>query len=51
MIAEIEALMKDDTAGDPISGIKWTRKTTEKISHQPRRIRIWVGPSPDYSRR
>ena len=27
--------MKDDTAGDPLSGIKWTRKTTEKISHQP----------------
>ena len=45
MIVEIEALMKDDTAGDPISGIKWTRKTTEKISHQLRRIRIWVGPS------
>ncbi len=37
--------MKDDTAADPISGIKWTRKTTEKISHQLSRIRIWVRPS------
>lgn len=27
MNAEIKRLMKDDTAGDPISGIKWTRKT------------------------
>ena len=24
--------MKHDTAGDPISGLKWTRKTTEKIA-------------------
>lgn len=45
MIAEIEKLMRDDTAGDPISGIKWTRKTSEKISRQLRRVRIWVSPS------
>lgn len=24
--------MEHDTAGDPISGLKWTRKTTEKIA-------------------
>ena len=24
--------MKPDTAGDPINGLKWTRKTTRKIS-------------------
>lgn len=45
MIAEIEKLMRDDTAGDPISGIKWTRKTTEKISRQLRRLAIWVSAS------
>jgi len=45
VIAEIEKLMRDDTAGDPISGIKWTRKTSEKISRQLRRLRIWVSAS------
>ena len=42
MIAEIQKLMKDDIAGDPISGIKWTRKSGEKISRQLRRVGIWV---------
>jgi len=32
ILDEIRALMKCDTAGDPISGLKWTRKTTKKIS-------------------
>jgi hypothetical protein len=45
VIAEIEKLMRDDTAGDPISGIKWTRKTSDKISRQLRRVRIWVSAS------
>jgi hypothetical protein len=26
--------MKDETAGDPITGLKWTRKTTEKLAHE-----------------
>ena len=26
--------MESETAGDPISGLKWTRKTTDKISKQ-----------------
>ena len=26
--------MKYETAGDPISGLKWTRKTTEKIADE-----------------
>ncbi len=30
----IEALMKRDTAGDPISGLKWTRKTTQKVADE-----------------
>lgn len=37
--------MMDDTAGDPISGIKWARKAAEKISVQLHRMGIWVGPS------
>ena len=32
MIEKIEELMKYETAGDPISGLLWTRKTREKIS-------------------
>jgi hypothetical protein len=31
---KIEELMKDETAGDPISGLKWTRKTTQKIADE-----------------
>jgi hypothetical protein len=42
VIAAIERLMKDDTAGDPITGIKWTHKTTDKISRQLRRVGIRV---------
>jgi len=42
---EIERLMKDDIAGDPISGIKWARKAAGKISLQLRQMRIWVSPS------
>ena len=34
MIAAITQLMKHDTAGDPISGVKWTRRTTTKIAEE-----------------
>ena len=34
MIARIEELMEYETAGDPITGLKWTRKTTEKIAEE-----------------
>jgi hypothetical protein len=34
VISNIEELMKHDTAGDPISGIKWSRCTTRKIAEQ-----------------
>jgi Rhodopirellula transposase DDE domain len=27
-------LMEHDTAGDPVSGIKWTRRTTEKVAEE-----------------
>jgi hypothetical protein len=31
----IEILLEHDTAGDPITGLKGTRKTTEKIAEVP----------------
>jgi len=34
--------MEYETAGDPISGLKWTRKTTEKISNELSTIGIEV---------
>jgi hypothetical protein len=33
-VKRIARLMKHETAGDPITGIKWTRKTTEKIAQE-----------------
>jgi transposase len=41
-VAKIEQLMQYETAGDPISGLKWTRKTTEKISAELASIDIIV---------
>src|SRR5437667_5390164 len=35
--------MERETAGDPISGLKWTRKTTDKIARQLQRLGIAVG--------
>ena len=32
--------MAQDTAGDPITGLKWTRKTTQKIARELRRAGI-----------
>lgn len=34
--------MEHETAGDPVSGCKWTRKTTAKIAQQLKRIGIRV---------
>jgi hypothetical protein len=34
--------MQYETAGDPISGLKWTRKTTKKISEALKRVDIHV---------
>ena len=41
-MAEIERLLEPDTAGDPISGWRWTRRTTAKIAAQLLRLRIRV---------
>ena len=37
--------MEQDTAGDPITGLKWTYKTTEKIAQQLPFVGIQVGRS------
>ena len=34
--------MKHDTAGDPITGVKWTRRTTEKIADELRALGVDV---------
>jgi hypothetical protein len=34
--------MKHDTAGDPMTSLKWTRRTTEKIACEPERLGINV---------
>jgi hypothetical protein len=38
----IAIIMKYETAGDPVSGCKWTRKTTGKIARQLKRMGIGV---------
>ena len=38
----IEEIMEPETAGDPISGLKWIRKTTGKISKQLKSIGVSV---------
>ena len=38
----IRALMVHETAGDPISGLKWTHKTTERIAAELRSLGIAV---------
>ena len=43
MIAAIRELMKHDTAGDPISGVKWTRKTPAKIAKELKKLHLQVG--------
>ena len=45
MIAGIEELMKYETAGDPITGLKWIRKTTEKIAEELESIGIIMSPN------
>jgi hypothetical protein len=40
----LEQLLADDTAGDPMRGVKWTRKTLRKLSRQLKRRGYRVGP-------
>ena len=42
VIAKLEELMKHDTAGDPMTGVKWTRRTTDKIACELRSLGVNV---------
>jgi hypothetical protein len=44
VIRTIEKLLEDDTAGDPMGGLRWTRKTTEKVSSELAAAGIKVSP-------
>lgn len=39
----LDELLADATAGDPITGLKWTRKTLRRLSRELRHKRIKVG--------
>jgi hypothetical protein len=43
VIEAISDLMKYETAGDPITGLRWTRKTTGKIADELEKLGISVG--------
>lgn len=45
MIARIQELMQHDVAGDPMTGVRWTRRTTEKIAAELSRLDIQVCPN------
>jgi hypothetical protein len=40
----LDQLLEDDTAGDPVRGVKWTRKTLRKLSRKLKRRGYRVGP-------
>jgi hypothetical protein len=42
ILPALDALLEDATAGDPITGLKWTRKTTRNLARRLRR-RFQVG--------
>ncbi len=42
VVQAIEILLEHDTAGDPISGIKWTHKTPDKIAQLLQQLEIVV---------
>lgn len=42
MIQRIEELLADDVAGDPMTSLKWTRRTTEKIARELRALGIQI---------
>ena len=45
MIDRITQLLKLETAGDPMSELKWTRKTTQKVASELRDLGISVSPN------
>ncbi len=44
VFARIEALMPPETAGDPVSGLQWTRRTTAQLADELRGLGLRVCP-------
>ena len=44
MLKHLEKLTEDDTAGSPMGGLKWSRKSTYTVSKELRSINIFIGP-------
>jgi transposase len=42
VIERITELLKHETGGDPMSHLKWTRKTTEKVAEELHKIKIQI---------
>ena len=42
VIEAINSLMEMETAGDPMTELKWTHRTTEKIADQLRALDIFI---------
>jgi hypothetical protein len=45
VIDRIAELMALETAGDPMSALKWTRKTTDRVASELRQLGITVSPN------
>jgi hypothetical protein len=45
VIDQISLLLRNETAGDPMSGLKWTRKTTRKVAEELRKLDIRISAS------
>jgi hypothetical protein len=45
VIETLAKIMEYETAGDPVTGCKWTRKSTEKIAQELARTNIRVSPN------
>jgi len=45
VVKALEELLKDDTAGDPISGVKWTNRSLRKLRNALSRQRIRLAPN------
>ena len=44
VIARLEVLMAHETAGDPVTGLKWTRRTTAKVAAELHSLGIDLCP-------
>ena len=45
MLKQLEQLLEDETAGDPITGLKWARKTSHTLSNELKSRSISVCPN------